>query len=51
MSTLIKEATLTNIDAGSYSDWYKMKVEIWLDSQSIENKTSTITIKRFYARD
>lgn len=49
MSTLIKEATLTNIDAGSYSDWYKMKVEIWLDSQSIENKTSTITIKRFYA--
>jgi len=49
MSTLIKEATLTNIDAGSYSDWYKMKVEIWLDSQSIENNTSTITIKRFYA--
>lgn len=49
MSTLIKTATLENIDAGSYSDWYKMKVEIWLDSQSIENNTSTITIKRFYA--
>lgn len=49
MSTLIKTATLTNIDAGSYSDWYKMKVEVWLDSQSVANNTSTITIKRFYA--
>ena len=49
MSTLIKESILNNIDVGSYSDWYKMKCEVWLDNQSIENNTSTITIKRFYA--
>ncbi len=48
MATLIKTATLTDINAGGYSKWYKMKVEVYLNSQSVETDKSNITIKRFY---
>ncbi len=49
MATLIHSQVLDNIDAGSYSNWYKMLCEVYLESQSIVNNTSVITIKRYYA--
>ena len=49
MATLLKSQILDNIDGGSYTDWYKMKVEVYLNSQSVTDNNSNITIKRFYA--
>lgn len=46
---LLRTFTVDNIDANSYSNWYKMKVEVHLNSQSIANNTSNITLKQFFA--
>ena len=50
MATLFKTATLTDIDAFSYNNWYKMKVEVYLNSQTntADKCSSNITIKRFF---
>jgi len=50
VATLLKTTTLTNIDANSYSDWYKMKVEVYLNSQTngASSCSSNITIKRYF---
>ena len=46
---LLRTFTVDNIDANSYSNWYKMKVEVHLNSQNIANNTSNITLKQFFA--
>jgi hypothetical protein len=50
MATLLKTTTLTDIDAYGYSNWYKMKVEVYLNSQTntADKCCSNITIKRFF---
>lgn len=49
MSTLIKSTVLDNIDSNSYSSWYKIKVDTYLNSQSIADNKSNITLKAYIA--